>query len=120
MSKKILVVDDDLVNVKVMQKRLTEQGYEVVIARDGDVGLERVQKDHPDLIILDVEMPRMNGYFFMSELKNMPDFKDIPVIVITANEEMENAFAGKAIGYLVKPIDFDKFFANLKEIFSQP
>ncbi len=117
MSKRILIIDDEATNIRIMQSRLTGEGYEVVIARDGDVGLERVQKESPDLIILDIEMPRMNGYFFISELKKLGDQKDIPVIVITSHDDMEAAFASKGIQhYMVKPIDFDQLFNKIQSI----
>lgn len=119
MSKKILIIDDESTNLKIMQARLQGEGHEIVLARDGDVGLERAQKDAPDLIILDVEMPRMNGYFFISELKKIDSVKDIPVIVITSHDNMEQAFSAKGIEhYLVKPINFDSLFDKINQIFS--
>src|SRR5689334_9177389 len=103
MAKKILVVDDDAINLKIIQSYLKGKGFEAIIARDGDVGLERAQKEMPDLILLDIEMPRMNGYFFIGELRKIELLKGTPVIVVTSHEDMENVFLSKGIkDYIVK------------------
>ena len=116
MPKKILVVDDDLTNVTLIQNRLEQKGFEVILARDGDVGLEKAKKEKPDLIILDVEMPRMNGYTFIVELRKDESAKVIPILVLTAHEEVQPVFELKGVkGYLLKPIDFDKLFEKIEK-----
>ncbi|VAX34963.1 Chemotaxis response regulator protein-glutamate methylesterase CheB [hydrothermal vent metagenome] len=111
MIKKILVIDDDATSVHLMQARLKEKGFEVIVANDGDVGLEKASVINPDLIILDVEMPRMNGYTFMTALKKDEKLKSTRVIVLTSNKDTAPIFARKGIKvYLIKPVDFDKLF----------
>ena len=115
MAYKILCVDDDQINVKVMQKRLEEKGYQVLIALDGEVGLQRAVSDQPHLIILDVEMPKMDGYQFMMQRNKNKTLVGTPVIVLTAHEEMQPIFEMKGVkDYLVKPINFDMLFEKLK------
>jgi len=118
MAYKILIIDDDQVTIKIMKARLEKEGYESLVALDGDVGLEKVKSDTPQLILLDVEMPRLNGYTFMIELKKIEDkiSKKIPVIILTSHEEMQPVFELKGVkGYLMKPVDFEKLFKLIKE-----
>lgn len=117
MAKKILIVDDDPVGVALMDSRLTKAGYEVMIERDGQGGLVRVKKEKPDALVLDIEMPEMNGYTFLIEMKKDEAVKDTPVIVQTSHEENRSVFARRGIThYLVKPINFDLLLGQLKEI----
>lgn len=119
MSKKILVIEDDPVNLQLVEFRLEKEGYEVVSARDGDIGLEKAQNEKPDLILLDVEMPNMNGYFFIAELHKEEAMKSIPIIVLTAHENMKHAFSKRQVkAYMTKPIDFDQLFAKISESIS--
>ncbi|MBF0533180.1 MAG: response regulator [Candidatus Omnitrophica bacterium] len=121
MAKKVLVVDDDKLNIVLMERRLTEKGYEVVLARDGDVALDKVEKEHPDLMILDIEMPRVNGYLVLSELAKMPAAPQLPVIALTAHEELRPIFEHKGVrGYLIKPVNFATLFLKMEEIFCGP
>ncbi|MCA9399139.1 MAG: response regulator [Candidatus Omnitrophica bacterium] len=113
MGKKILIVEDDPVNSKLIQANLDKEGYETVTAMDGDVGLQKVQEERPDLIILDVEMPRMNGYTFITQLNKMVE-KKIPVIVLTAHSDMQPIFQLNGVRtYLVKPVDFEKLYESI-------
>jgi len=110
MLKKILLVDDDQINLKLMQKHLEQDGYQVILAIDGEAGMQRAVHDHPDLIVLDVEMPKMDGYQFMGEYNRNPDLSSIPVVVLTAHEEMQPIFNLKGVkDYLIKPIDPEFF-----------
>ena len=106
MKKKILVIDDDPLNVRLIQITLQKKGYDVDFAHDGVSGLEKMMSFSPDLIILDIEMPHMNGYTFMLEVKKIEGALDIPVIVLTAHAQMQAIFELKGIkDYIVKPID---------------
>jgi CheY-like chemotaxis protein len=114
MAYKILCIDDDQVNIKILQKRLEEKGYEVMLAIDGEAGLQRAKEAKPDLIILDVEMPKMDGYQFMMQRNKLKELVVTPVIVLTAHEEMQPIFKLKGVkDYLVKPINFDQLFEKL-------
>ena len=114
MAHKILVVDDDRINIALVKFTLAEQRYDVVVAFDGDDGLEQVKKESPDLIILDVQMPRMNGYDFMTELKQRQGTQLTPVLMLTANETMQDVFKLEGVkGYFVKPVDQQKLRAAI-------
>jgi CheY-like chemotaxis protein len=117
MGKNILVVDDDPVGGALMEARLSKEGYSVVRTINGQKALAAAQHMKPALIVLDVEMPEMNGYTFMNELRKIDGIKDTPVIVLTAHEENKGIFARKGIGnYLVKPVNFDALFAAMKKL----
>jgi CheY-like chemotaxis protein len=121
MPKKILVIDDDELNLKLVKSRLEASGYEVSTANDGDVGVQKLLKEKADLIILDVQMPRMNGYTFMLEFRKYPEVANTPVIVLTAHEEMQPIFTLKGVrGYLVKPIKFELLFEKLNALLGPP
>ena len=116
MAKKILVIDDDLTNVKVVQMRLEASGFQVVIAADGDEGLLKAKMEKPDLIVLDIQMPRMNGYTFMMEKDKYPEYVSIPVIVLTAYGEMEPVFKRHGIkAYLLKPLKLQELLDKVQE-----
>ncbi len=117
MGKRILVVDDDPVGVALMEGRLTKAGYEVNMACNGEEGLKFAKAVSPALIILDVEMPEMNGYSFLYELRSIDALKAVPVIVLTAHEENQKIFARKGIAhYLIKPVNFDVLFKLMDQI----
>ena len=92
MSKKILVADDDPTLIKVIQPFLESHNYNVITAHDGEQGIDAVKKNKPDMIVLDIQMPRMNGYTFIFELKKITDIKNLPIIVLTAKEGMAEIF----------------------------
>jgi len=83
------------VNTTLLQSQLAKAQYDVSVAYDGEEGLNLVKKDPPDLIILDVEMPEMNGYTFMLELNKIEDRKSIPVIVLISHKESQPIFEMK-------------------------
>ncbi|MGE0268385.1 MAG: response regulator [Candidatus Omnitrophota bacterium] len=115
--KKILVIDDESTSVRLLQSRLELEGFDVIVARDGDVGLEKVQTECPDLVVLDVEMPRMNGYFFISELRKINERARLPVIVLSSHKENISAFTNKGVvDYIIKPIDFDKLLQAIRSV----
>lgn len=102
----ILIVDDVVQNLQVMGKMLEQAGYETTFATSGEQALERVNTAHPDLILLDLMMPGMNGLEVCQKLKNNPDFCQIPLIFLTASNELDNllsAFKTGAADYITKP-----------------
>ena len=106
MKKKILVIDDDRINAKIVKLNLSKEGYHVEVAFDGDEGLALVPMINPDLIILDVNMPKMNGYTFMLELQNLAAHKDTPVLILTAHADVKPIFKFNGVkDYQVKPIN---------------
>ena len=84
MSKKVLVVDDDENTVKFLSVALRENGYEPIKAYDGEEGFQMVKETDPDLILLDVMMPKRSGFVLFKQLRRNQDYKDIPVIMLTA------------------------------------
>ena len=105
-GKKILIVDDDRLSVTLIRFALKERMYEVTTAEDGLQALEAVKSSRPDLIVLDVQMPHMSGFEFLNELKSVPDTSAIPIIMLTANDNMQEIFFSEGVkGYFVKPID---------------
>lgn len=120
MAHKILVIDDDNLNLVLVKNILLKAGYEVIIANDGDVGLEMLKTEKPDLIILDVKMPKMSGYEFMTELKEMRTFDSIPVVMLTAHESMHDIFEIEGVkAYFVKPLDSEKLINKIVECLGQ-
>lgn len=116
MSHKVLVIDDDKINATLVKFGLAEQHYKVFVAHDGQEGLDLVKKETPDLIILDVQMPRMNGYEFMRELKSFPGLSQTPVLMLTASEYLEPLFKIEGIkGYFVKPVNLPGLIRKVKE-----
>jgi len=88
MAKKVLVVDDDDNTVKFLTTALEENGYEPIGAYNGQEGLEKVESEKPDLILLDVMMPKKTGFVLFSQLRKDERFKDIPIIMLTGVAEV--------------------------------
>lgn len=106
MAEKILVVDDDIDSLKLIGLMLQRNGYEVVAANAGNQALSKALSEHPDLIILDVMMPDMNGYEVCRKLRANPETKEIPIIMFTAKTMIDDKVAGFEAGaddYLTKP-----------------
>lgn len=117
MAKKVLIIDDDLTNIKILEARLKDKGFYVYAASNGEEGLNVAKTEIPDIIILDVEMPHMNGYTFLLELKKKDGMDSIPVIVLTAHQENQPIFELKGVcDYLIKPLNFDDLFKKISEV----
>lgn len=116
MKKKVLVIDDDRINAKIVKLNLTKEGFHVEIAFDGDEGLAIIETIAPDLIVLDVNMPNMNGYTFMLELQKIQSHKDTPVIVLTAQADVRPIFKFNGVkDYLIKPISGPDLVEKVKK-----
>lgn len=106
MPKKILIVDDEEDLAFSLARRLTAAGYEVICAEDGVEGLRRAQTERPDLILLDLMLPRMDGYKVCRLLKFDERYKHIPIIIMSARGQEEDIALGRETGaerYIVKP-----------------
>ncbi len=106
MERKILVVEDDLDILRLVTFSLEKSGYEVLTAVNGKEGLEKATNDRPDIILLDLMMPFMGGAEMLERLKEIPDMKDVPVIILTARCDQQNIAAIRAYGvsdYVTKP-----------------
>ncbi|MEI6437617.1 MAG: response regulator [Candidatus Omnitrophota bacterium] len=116
MAPRILIVDDDRLNITLLKFTLKEKRYEVQTADDGIEGIKALAVFKPDLILLDIQMPNMNGFEFMAELKAVGS-GDIPVIVLTANDNMQDMFYSEGVkGYFVKPIDPPRIEVRIREV----
>ena len=122
MARKILVIDDETELLKAISICLKASGYEVITAQDGQEGLEKAKASNPDLIILDVLMPKMDGYEVCRLLKFDEQYKSIPVIMLTAKVQDIDKAMGKKVGaddYITKPFEthdlIDKIKKNLGE-----
>jgi two-component system, sensor histidine kinase and response regulator len=116
-SPKILVVDDQPVNVQLLKRKLEREGIKVVAAFTGQEALEIVPKEKPDLILLDVMMPDMDGIDVCQRLQEKEDTRSIPIIFITARSSKESKLEGLAVGavdYITKPIDLDETLARVQ------
>lgn len=119
MSHRILVVDDESHIVKVLEMRLKAAGYEVLTARDGQEGLELAKKEKPDLLILDLMLPRMNGYLVCSLLKKDARYSHVPIILFTAKAREEDMSLGEEAGadaYVNKPYDPQVLLDKIREL----
>lgn len=102
---KVLIVDDDAFLSGIYATKLELEGFGVVTARDGDEGLKAAGKEQPDLILLDVLMPKLDGFEVLKRLKEDDETKDIPVIMLTnlgQKEDVEKGLAEGAVDYLIK------------------
>ena len=111
---RVLVIDDDEAVHVVLTNMLTREGYSTRTAHDGKEGLRIAREYHPDIVILDILMPGMDGWSVLSQLKAMPGFADIPIILLTMLENKEMGFALGAADYLTKPIDAQKLLPVLE------
>ena len=105
---KILVVDDELQLITMVQMRLEAAGYEVITANDGQEGLEKAKSENPDLVLLDVMMPKMDGYKVCGLLKSDARYNKIPVILFTARAQQDDRDVGGEVGadaYVTKPFE---------------
>ncbi|HEX7586663.1 MAG TPA: response regulator [Patescibacteria group bacterium] len=104
-KKKILIIEDESTLQKALAEFLTEEGFEVFSALDGEMGAEMAKKGKPDLVLLDIILPKKDGYEVLDELKGSDETKMIPVILLTnleSAEDIDRAFEKGANTYLVK------------------
>ena len=119
MPKKILAVDDERHIVRLVQVNLERAGYEVVTAFDGKEALEKVASEQPDLVVLDVMMPYMDGFEVLQNLRKNPSTRDLPVIMLTAKAQDADVFRGWQSGvdcYLTKPFTPIELISFVKRI----
>jgi len=120
MPKKILAVDDERHIVRLVQVNLERAGYEVVTAFDGKDALEKVASEMPDLVVLDVMMPYMDGFEVLQNLRKNPSTRELPVIMLTAKAQDADVFRGWQSGvdcYLTKPFNPMELISFVKRIF---
>ena len=119
MSKKVLIVDDEKDIVETIKFVLEAQGYECFCAYDGEEGLKKAKDKIPDLMVLDVMMPNINGFKISRLLKFDAKYKNIPIIMLTARSQKEDKIIGEETGadiYMTKPFEIEELVSNVKQL----
>jgi len=124
MSKgKILVVDDEIYIVHILDFSLGMEGYEVITALDGEQALDRMKAEKPDLVVLDIMMPKLDGYEVCKSIKSNPATKQTPVILLSAkgrNVDQKLGFDVGADDYITKPFSPRKLVERINQLLGQP
>jgi len=121
-KSKILIVDDTVDTVELLRKRFKAEGYDTSAAYDGEEGLQKVEEYKPDLIVLDVMMPKLDGFEVCERLKKDERTKFIPILMLTAKSKIPEKIKGLDIGaddYLTKPFDYKELSARIKSLFAK-
>jgi CheY-like chemotaxis protein len=114
----VLIVDDEPFNVDVLQQELEELNYKLVTATNGQEALSKIKSHQPDLILLDLMMPVLDGFAVLAEIKGDNSLRDIPVIIVSAADDSKSIVKGIKQGaddYITKPIDADHLKKKVKE-----
>jgi len=120
-KKKILIVDDEADLVGILEVQLQSMGYSTITAEDGEVGIEMVKLETPDIILLDVMMPKLDGYQVCKLLKNDQTYAHIPIIMLTARAQAQDIQKGKDAGandYMTKPFDNKILMEKIQKLLS--
>ena len=118
MAKKIFIVEDELDFLSTLRERLEFEGFVVATAVDGEEAFKKIPQEKPDLILLDIMLPEMNGYQVCRELKSNPETKTIPVVVVTAKSQESDKFWAKETGaddYLTKPFEMEELLQKIQD-----
>jgi len=119
-QKKILIADDQKELVEAMKIRFENDGYEVIEAYNGEECLEKAKKELPDLIIMDVAMPQMDGFEAVREIKGDEVIKHIPIFMLTGKDQMEDIFRMEGVQeYIVKPFDYEALSGLVQKLFGK-
>lgn len=117
-SQKILYVEDNVDNRILVRRILVAEGYNILEAQDANEALQVVQRQRPDLILMDINMPEIDGYTLTTRLKGMPGLNSVPIIALTANVmrgDRERSLEAGCDGYIQKPIDVDQLPTQIKK-----
>jgi CheY-like chemotaxis protein len=114
----VLIVDDEPFNIEVLEQAMEESEYQVLTASNGKEAWEKIQSEEPDLILLDLMMPVMDGFQVLAKIKEDSMLRNIPVIIVSAENDSKSVVKGIKQGaedYLTKPIDPAQFLKKVKE-----
>ena len=123
MKARVLVIEDNEQNLYLITFILEHHGYEVIQARDGESGIVLAKEMKPDVILLDIQLPEMDGYAVATRLKAESDFADVPVIAVTSYAmvgDREKALEAGCTGYIEKPINPDTVIADVEKYLTAP
>ena len=115
---KVLIVDDEPFNVDYLEQELEDLGYQIITAFNGQEALDKIKSQQPDLVLLDLMMPVLDGFAVLSEIKADNVLRDIPVIIVSAANDSKSIVKGIKQGaddYITKPVDADHLVKKLKE-----
>jgi len=116
-KKKILVVDDEAHITMLLKMRLQAEGYDVELAADGEEGIAKMKSEKPDLVIMDVFMPRLNGYEAWDKKSRDPEIQKIPMIIMSAKCSTKDCYDNHAIvEFVPKPFDIPRFLEAVKRL----
>jgi DNA-binding response OmpR family regulator len=121
-SRKILLVDDSETVLQMEQMILAKNSYELILARDGEEGVAKALATQPDLILMDVVMPKMNGFEAMKQLRENAQTRSVPIVMVTSKAEAESMEAGYQNGcsdYIIKPIDQLELMMKVKNLLGE-
>jgi DNA-binding response OmpR family regulator len=119
MTKKVLIVDDEVNIVAALEFLLQRSGYEVMVAQNGAEALERIESFGPDLVLLDVMMPRISGYEVCRRMRERPDWKHIKIIMLSAKGREAEVSKGVSLGadlYITKPFSNNELVGKIGEL----
>lgn len=122
MKLKALIIEDNDQNMYMLSFLLEKNNYDVAQAFTGSDGIKAAKEGLPDVILLDIQLPEMDGYKVAAELRKYPALKQIPIIAVTSHAmvgDREKAMASGATGYIEKPIDPDNFIQRMESYFSE-
>ena len=115
----ILIADDSPTEIYVLQKMLEKHNHQVIIAEDGEQAIDMTHRQHPDLILMDVVMPKLNGFQATRRLSKEPETEDIPIIIVSSkNQETDKLWGLRqgAKGYLGKPVTEDQLITEINKL----
>ncbi len=116
---KVLVVEDNEMNRDMLSRRLERRGYEVITAVDGEDGVNKAQSESPDMILMDMDLPVLDGWAATRQLKDSPDTQAIPVIALTAHAmagDREKAMDAGCDDYDTKPVEFSRLLEKMEKL----
>jgi CheY-like chemotaxis protein len=120
---RILLIDDNEPNRQFLSRRLSRRGFEVLLADDGVAGVEMAKSEMPDLILMDMNMPRLDGWEATRQIKADPSVSTVPVIGLTAHAmvgDRERAIDAGCAEYHTKPVEFDKLLDQIEALLRRP
>ena len=115
---KVLIVDDEPFNVDYLEQQLEDSNYQLISASNGSEALDKIEREQPDLVLLDLMMPVLDGFAVLAQIKADPVLRDIPVIMISAANDSRSVVKGIKEGaedYLTKPVDENLLIQKLRE-----
>lgn len=120
---KILLVEDNEMNRDMLSRRLDDRGYQVILATDGVQGLSLARSEQPDLVVMDLSLPEMDGWEVIRRLKTEPNTQHIPIMVLTAHamaSDRAKAFTAGCDDFDTKPIEFTRLLAKIEALLARP